>query len=520
MTPPPSRDSGGVKNPTCVYLVGSGPGDPGLLTLKAQARLREADLIVYDYLANPAHLKHASEKAVKICVGRGFRHKKLSQNRINRLIVRAAKKGQTVVRLKGGDPYLFGRGGEEALFLRKHGIPFQVVPGITSAVACATYAGVPLTHRDFSSSVTFLTGHKANDKDLDLIPWKNIVSLKKGTIVIYMGFYNLGKIARLLVKNGMPEATLAAVIEWGTLGRQRSCEGVLITLAAKSAAMKLKAPCIIVIGQVVSLRKSLNWFEKLPLFGKKIALTRTREQSVPLREKLEELGAEVIEFPTIRIEPPLTFTIMDRAIKNLSEYDWVVFSSAHGARSFFDRLFKLRLDSRALKNCRVAAVGPQTAEEIQKRGVRADLVPERYETKALAEAFTKKIGRLKGKNFLLLRAAIAPDELEKALRKAGAGALRVDAYRTLLPRPKPAKLGEEIDAVTFTSASTVDNFVKLTGLKKARVLSRRALFASIGPVTSAALRKHGLRISCEASRFTTEGLVAALQNKIVQGKSK
>lgn len=516
MTPAPSIDRGGVRTPACVYLVGSGPGDPGLLTLKAQARLREADLIVYDYLANPAHLKHASEKAVKICVGRGFRHKKLSQTKINRLIVRAAKKGRKVVRLKGGDPYLFGRGGEEALFLRKHGIPFQVVPGITSAVACAAYAGIPLTHRDFSSSVTFLTGHKADDKDMDLIPWKNIVSLKKGTLVIYMGFYNLEKIAKLLVKNGMPEATPAAVIEWGTLVRQRSCDGTLGAIAAKSVALKLKAPCIIVIGEVVSLRNSLNWFEHLPLFGKKIVLTRAREQSADLREKLEELGAEVIEFPTVRIEPPSSFTPMDRAIKNLSDYDWIVFSSLHGVRSFFDRLFGLGLDSRALEGCRIAAVGPQTAQEIQKRGVRADLVPERYETKALADAFRKKIKPLKGKNFLLVRAAIASGEFEESLKKYGARVVRVDAYRTLLPQSVPATLPDGIDVVTFTSASTVDHFVKLLGSGKMRAFAKKTLFASIGPVTSAALRKHGLKAGCEASSFTTEGLLEALQKKISQ----
>lgn len=496
--------------PACVYLVGSGPGDPGLLTLKAQAYLRQADLIVYDYLANPAHLKHASESAVKVCVGRGFRHKKLSQAKINRLIVSAAKRGQTVVRLKGGDPYLFGRGGEEALFLRKHRIPFQVVPGITSAVACATYAGIPLTHRDFSSSVTFLTGHKADDKDLDLIPWKNIVSLRKGTIVIYMGFYNLAKIANLLIKNGMSQKTPAAVIEWGTLGRQKSCDADLVSIAAKSASLRLKAPCLIVIGEVVSLRKQLNWFERLPLFGKKIAVTRTREQSAALNEKLEELGAEAIEFPTIRIEPPKNFTHLDHAIRNLPNHDWIVFSSVHGVRSFFDRLSKLGFDARRFGGCRIAAVGPQTAEALRNYGLRADFVPERYETKALAETFGTSV---KDKKFLLIRAAIAPAELEEALNASGAETTRVDAYRTLLPKPAP-QISDAPDAVTFTSASTVDNFVRLIGLQKARNLSRKVCFASIGPVTSAALRKHGLKVGCEASRFTTDGLVETLKKTL------
>ncbi len=507
-----------MKTPSCVYLVGSGPGDPGLLTLKAQACLREADLIVYDYLANPAHLKHASGSAVKICVGRGFRHKKLSQAKINRLIVGAAKKGRTVVRLKGGDPYLFGRGGEEALFLGKHGIPFRVVPGITSAVACATYAGIPLTHRDFSSSVTFLTGHKADDKDLDLIPWKNIVALKKGTIVIYMGFYNLEKIAKLLAQNGMARATPVAVVEWGTLGRQRSCDGTLGSIAAKSVSLGLKAPCLIVIGDVVSLRKKLNWFERLPLFGKKIAVTRTREQSIALSEKLEEFGAVAIEFPTIRIERPSSFAVMDRALRNLKEYDWAIFSSAHGVRSFFERLLKTGSDARLFGSCRVAAVGPQTAEEIQRYGIRAELVPERYETKALAEEFLKKAGGLQGKKILLVRAAIASPELEVSLHAAGAEVTRVDAYRTLLPVPAPRMPEGAVHAVTFTSASTVDNFVKLFGPKKARSLSRKACFASIGPVTSAALRKHGLKVGCEAARFTTDGLVETLKKTLERNR--
>ena len=503
-----------MKTPACVYLVGSGPGDPELLTLKAQTLLRQADLIVYDYLANPAHLKHAPEKSVKICVGRGFRHKKLSQARINRLIVSAAKKGQTVVRLKGGDPYLFGRGGEEALFLQRHRIPFQVVPGITSAVACAAYAGIPLTHRDFSSSVTFLTGHRANDKDLDLIPWKNIVSLKKGTIVIYMGFYNLKKIARLLIKNGMSKTTQAAVIEWGTLGKQRSSSGNLSSIAAQSAALKLEAPCIIVIGNVVSLKKNLNWFENLPLFGKKIMLTRARGESRVLREKLESLGAQVMEFPVIQIEPPLSFEAMDGAIKSLGSYDWVAFSSVHGVRSFFDRLDALGLDARAFKGCRIAAVGPHTEEEIRKYGLRTDLVPDRYETKALVAALEKKMGLLKNRKVLLVRAKIAPGDLEASLRARGASVTRVDAYRTLVPSPKPALPVQAVDAITFTSASTADHFVKLVGPGKAKALSKKTCFASIGPVTSAALRKHGLKVSCQAVSFTTDGLSETLKKNL------
>ncbi len=498
----------------CVYLVGAGPGDPGLLTLKAMHLIQKADLIVYDYLANPAHLRHASRSCVNICVGRGFRHKKLSQQRINRLIVRSAKQGKTVVRLKGGDPFLFGRGGEEALFLYRHRVPFQVVPGITSAVACATYAGIPLTHRDYSSSVTFLTGHKAEDDNLDSIRWENIVSLG-GTLVIYMGFYNLKKITERLVAHGMPSKTRVAMVEWGTLGKQRSCRGTLTTVASEAAKKKLKAPCIIIIGEVIALKDRLNWFENLPLFGKKIAVTRTLDPSAALRERLEGLGAEVLEFPTIEIKPPSSFAKLDRAIRKIGNYDWIIFSSVPGVRSFFERLAQLGLDARALAKCRVAAVGPMTSQESQKAGVVPDLVPDRFETKAIANHFKKKFKTLRGKKFLLVRGELAPEGFEKELKKLMGTVDRVDAYRTLLPKSVPASiknfiLKERVDAVTFTSASTVAHFVKIIGLKAARALSGRAAFASIGPVTSNAMKKYGLRRGCQASVYTLEGLIEIL----------
>ena len=502
-----------------VYLVGSGPGDPGLLTVKAMQLIRRADVIVYDYLANPAHLKEALPSAVKVCVGRGFRHKKLSQDRIDRLIVGAAKKGKTVVRLKGGDPYLFGRGGEEALFLKRHRIPFQVVPGITSAVACAAYAGIPLTHRSLSSSVTFLTGHKANDGDLDSIPWKSIVSLGHGTIVIYMGFYNLGRIVQSLVAHGMPAKTRAAVIEWGTLPKQRSCEADLASIAALTRQKKFRAPCIIVIGKVIALRRSLNWFETLPLFGKKIVITRTREQSTTLRETLEDLGAQVVEFPAIRIESLSNFSKMDRVIRSLSTYDEIVFASVNGVRAFFDRILEIGRDARSLGKCHVTAVGPQTAAEILKYGVKPDRIPTHYETKAIVEELGRKPDALKGKRMLLVRASAATQNLEHDLKKLGARVDRLDAYRTLLPKSVPADLKSvilkgRVDAVTFTSASTAEHFVQLLGEKKARAIAKRALVASIGPVTSAALRKNGLPPGCEASVFTVDGLVKALVKKM------
>lgn len=403
--------------------------------------------------------------------------------------------------------------------MAQHGIPFEVVPGITSAVACATYAGIPLTHRNLSSSVTFLTGHKADDGDLDTIPWESIVSLGHGTIVIYMGFYNLEKIATSLVRHGMDPRTNVAVIEWGTLPRQRSCVGTLETIAGLTREKKFIAPCIIVIGKVVSLRHELGWFESRPLFGKKIVTTRTCGQSTGLRIKLEALGAEVLEFPTIRIGPPAAWEAIDRALGALQTYDWVIFSSPNGVHTFFERLKALRLDARALAQTRVAVVGPQTAGEVQKYGVRADLIPTRFETQALLEAFQKKPSLVKNKKMLLVQAAIAKPDLERGLKKLDAAVVRLAAYRTSLPKLvspalKTAILKGSVDAVTFTSGSTVEHFAKILGKANARSLSRKAVFASIGPVTSAALKKNKLRLGCEAKTFTIDGLIKTLAEKL------
>lgn len=499
-----------------VYLVGAGPGDPGLLTLKAKRLLEEADLIVYDYLANPEHLRHAKPGARTICVGKRFRYHRFSQDKINRLIIDAAQKNRVVVRLKGGDPYLFGRGGEEALYLFKHRVPFEVVPGISSATGCAAYAGIPLTHRVVSGSVTFLTGHRADDDNLDTLDWEKLVGLR-GTLVIYMGFYNLAKIAKKLVEKGMPAGTKISVIEWGTLPRQRSCDGTLATIARAVKAKGLKAPCMIVIGGVVSLRRELNWFERLPLFGQKILVTRTRERSGAMREKLAREGAEVIEFPTIEIKPAPAGPI-DAAIRALKNFDWVVFTSVHGVEAFFARLKALGRDARAFGPARIAAVGPETAKSLSGCGVSADLIPARFETEALVQIFKQKFKRLDGQKILLLRTDIAPPALEDGLKRLGAEIERVTAYTTRLPKSVPTDikrrlLGGDIDWVTFTSASTADHFVRMLGKPAVKSIARRARLASIGPVTTKALRAHGLRPACQAKIFTVDGLVAAMKNK-------
>lgn len=497
-----------------VYLVGAGPGDPGLLTVKAMKLLREADLVIYDTLANPGHLRHAKEGAVKICVGKRFRHHPFSQARINHLILSAARKGQKVVRLKGGDPYLFGRGGEEALYLVKHRIPFEVVPGVTSAIACAAYSGIPLTHREHNSTVTFLTGHRAHDRNLDTIDWEKIVALR-GTIVIYMGFYNLKKIVERLTEAGMPRATRVSVIQWGTLPVQKSCDGNLRTIAARVKQRELGAPSIIIVGDVVSLKDRLNWYEKLPLFGKTVVVTRTRAKAGALGDKLAELGARVLEFPTIEVGKLSNYSAMDAAMRDLGGFDWIVFTSTYGVEAFFERLEKGGSDVRALAGIRVASVGSETSRVLRGKGIHPDLEPVRFETDAIVESFRRCFGNLRGKRIVLFRTNIAPAALEGGLKKLGAEVRRVTAYTTRFVKKAPAGLEKEllkgnVDIVTFTSASTADSFVRMIGLKNALKIARRTRFASIGPVTSRALKAHGLKPACQAKIFTTDGLVSAI----------
>ncbi len=500
-----------------VSLVGAGPGDPGLLTVKALERIRQADLIIYDTLANPEHLRHARKQARLLCVGRGFRHKKLSQEKINRLILAFAGRGEKVVRLKGGDPYLFGRGGEEALFLVEHKVPFEVVPGVTSATGCAAYAGIPLTHRDHNASVTFLTGHRAQDENLDTMDWRKIVSLQ-GTIVIYMGFYNLKKITERLIHYGMDPATPVAVMEWGTLPWQKSCDGALDQIAEIVRTRAFRAPCLIVIGDVVRLRKKLNWFENLPLFGKRILVTRQADKISALAEKFRALGSWVIEWPTIKIQKKPDLKALDHALRRLSEYDWLIFTSTHGVDGFFERLEAHHgKDARALGGVRVASVGSETTAALLKRGVRPDLQPPVFETSALARDL-KKVGSLKGKRILLLRTNIAPRQLEQNLTRLGAVVERVTVYRTVgvaIPKDSVRQLVEKpVDFVAFTSSSTVTHFFRAIGIKNMKILKKKSRFASIGPITSRTIKQHGGAVACQAKIYNTDGLVEAVRRSV------
>ena len=494
-----------------VYLVGAGPGDPGLLTLKGKAALERADTVIYDFLANEDLLRYVRPECEKICVGKRPGDKKSPQEAINQLLVEKAAQGKIVVRLKGGDPFIFGRGGEEAQALAKAGIPFEVVPGITSGYAAPAYAGIPLTHRDLSSSVTFVTGHEDPSKSSSSIDWAKLAG-GTDTLVLFMGVRNLPEISAAMVKGGRNPGTPTAVIFWGTRPAQQTISGTLADIAAKASG--IEAPAIIVVGDVARLHDGLNWFERLPLFGKRIVTTRAREQSAVLREALEGLGAEAVELPVIEIRDPQSWQPLDGAIGRLEEFDYLVFTSANGVRKFLSRLPVCGRDVRDLKGLEIGAIGPGTAAELAATGIRVDFVPQEYRAEGLIECL--KGAEVSGKSFLIPRAKVARDLLPRSLEDRGARAEVIEAYETVLPEFTAGELERLLtpapDAVTFTSSSTVSNFVKLiegAGLRK--VLEQVAL-ASIGPITSETVRKHGLKVSIEATDSTVTGLIQALQD--------
>ena len=498
-----------------VYLIGAGPGDPGLITVKGLERLRDADIVFYDNLVHPDLLRKARPDAELVPVGKKGGGESVSQDNIHRLLLAAAKKGLKVARLKGGDPYLFGRGAEEGVFLAKHGVRFEVLPGITSGMACATYAGIPLTERHLSSSVTFLTGHshKAGNSGLPQHDWK---ALARGsnTLVIYMGVAKIRDITRQLIDNGLSASTPAAVVQWGTWTRQKSCVATLSGLPARVRAQKISSPAVLIVGRVVRLHKTLSSFEKLPLFGKKIVVTRAERQSAPLRRDFERLGAQVLDIPAISIQRPKDFAPMDAALRRLSTFDWVVLTSANGVESLFDRLDALDMDARALAGCRVAAVGTATRERLMERGVRADFMPRTFTAEDLSLELTAAVGSLAGKRFLFLRSQIAPQAPVDRLKEHGAEVTQVTAYQTLRPTTElraafARALAEKPDILTFTSSSTVHNLVASVRPADLRALLKGARVLSIGPVTTEALRSHGIRVHREAAVHTTTGLVAA-----------
>jgi uroporphyrinogen III methyltransferase/synthase len=514
-----------VKAKGVVYLVGAGSGDPGLITVRGAQLLERADVVVYDALANPALLNHCRSDVEKIYVGKQAAAHSFTQEQINALLVEKGSAGKRVVRLKGGDPFVFGRGGEECEALAGAGIRFEVVPGITAAIAAACYAGIPVTHRDFNSSFTLITGHEKEEEyregeakgreqggasDLD---WGAIAKLP--CMAFYMGVKALPRISERLIAHGKDAGTEVAVIQWGTLARQRTVVGVLSDIAARVKEAGISPPALTIVGKVVSLRPIMNWFETRPLFGQTVVVTRTRQQASALSEKLEELGANVIEAPTIEVVPPVEWGEVDGALRSIAQYDWAVFTSGNGVEATKRRMMEIGLDARAFAGVKVAAIGEATGDAVgEQLCLKVDLMPGSFVAEALAEELIKR-GEVKGKKFLLLRADIGRAVLVEKLKEGGAAEVRdVGVYETKRTRALPGNLVEElaggrVNWVTFTSSSTVKNFVEFLG-DDYRGKLKGVKLASIGRITSATMRELGLEATVESDRSDLGELVAAM----------
>ena len=498
-----------------VYLIGAGPGDPGLLTLKGRDILARADVIVYDYLASDSLLAHARPDAECIYVGKKGGDHTLSQSGINQLIIDKAKENKIVARLKGGDPYMFGRGGEEAEELLEAGVPFEVVPGVTSAIAGPAYAGIPLTHRAHASSVCFATGHADPTKPESAHDW-DALAKSTSTLVFFMGMKNLPYIAEKLTQAGMPGSTPAALVHWGTTSRHRSLVSTLEALPADAEKNNFTAPSLIVIGSVVTLREKLNWFEQLPLLGKTIVVTRAREQASASAELLTSLGAEVIQFPTITIAPLADYSEVQAELAALPNYDWVIFTSVNSVRHFWQQLGLAGKDSRALGACKIAAVGPATTVELEKHGITPDFVPEKFVAEDIAQGLVA-LG-IEGKKVLLPRALVAREVLPETLAKAGAKIRVLPIYETKPCAKEQEKVlkaieGDSLDCITFGSSSTVTNFLSLIPAKTLKEHPKVKL-GCIGPITAKTLTDAGLTCDFMPEDYTIPALVDVLVDKL------
>ncbi len=496
-----------------MYLVGSGPGDPGLFTIKGLRLIQGADAIVYDRLAPESLLAHAKPGAELIYVGKKPGNPSMAQEEINALLVDLGRAGKTVVRLKGGDPYIFGRGGEEALDLIDAGIPFETVPGVTSGVAAPAYAGIPVTHRGISTSVAFITGHEDPTKGRSDVDWSKVAN-GADTLVLYMGIGRLKEISSELISAGKSPDTPVACVRWGTIPEQRTVTGTLRDIAEKVAEANLKPPAITVVGDVVSLRDAgLDWYERRPLFGRRVVVTRARAQAGELSVKLEALGAEVHEFPTIEIRPPEDFGPLDAAIRELDSFDWLVFTSVNGVEAFLERIRHHGLDLRSVpRDARIAAIGPATAQKIEEVGLRVDVIPQEYRAEALIEALESD--SLSGQRILIPRAKVAREVLPDKLREAGAEVVVPPAYESVPSSVGKNALAERlsaggIDCVTFTASSTVENLARTFGEEAGTMLAETKV-ACIGPITADTARGYGIRVDAEAAEYTILGLVEAV----------
>ena len=492
-----------------VYLVGAGPGDLGLVTLRAKECIEQADVIVYDHLANPEMLSWARESAEIIYAGKKAGEHALTQDEINALLVKKAQEGNQVVRLKGGDPFVFGRGAEEAKAIVDAGILFEIIPGITSAIAAPAYAGIPVTNRAQNSHVTFFTGHEDPAKTESSIDFAALAKLG-GTQVMLMGVERIDSITREMLARGVRADLPVALVRWGTTGRQETLVGTLADIAKRVVEAGFEAPAVAVFGDVVALRENLNWYEKRPLSGKRIVVTRTRKQASALSEQLRALGADILELPTIRIEPPTDLREFAELVQDAHAYDWIVFTSANAVEAFFEMFFKLYDDAREIGAARIAAIGPATAQRVRDFHLHVDLQPEEFVAESVVREFQKQ-GGVENLRILLARAEKARDVLPKQLSDLGAIVDQGIAYRTV-PETRDTTgtrrrlLEEGADLITFTSSSTVENFLAL-GLPWPKGMQ----VASIGPITSKTARDHGLKIDIEAKRHDIGGLVEAIR---------
>jgi len=501
-----------------VYIVGAGPGDIGLLTVKGLKCLQKAEVVVYDFHLNAQVLNYIDHDAELIYAGkRGGQHT-MTQDEINATLVQKAKEGKTICRLKGGDPFVFGRGGEEAEVLSKEGIEFEIVPGISSAVAAPAYAGIPLTHRAYSSSLAIVPGYEDVTKKESSIDWSRLAT-GVGTIVFLMAVKNITRVCQKLVENGRAPDTPVAVIRWGTRADQTTLTGDLSTIPAIVRENEIKPPAVMVVGDVVRLRDTLKWYEERPLFGQRILVTR--EHSLGF-EPLEELGAEIIEFHTVKIVPPESWDELDRAIDAIQSYDWLILTSGNGVHYFFRRLFEKGIDIRQLKGIKICAIGSKTASMINKFGINVDLVPEKFKAEGLIKSFEEHYGEagLKNVRFLLPRAEVAREVFPDRIRELG-GTIDVPAaYRAIKPESHGRRLKRflkegRITIATFTSAATFINFMEIMG-DDAEALLQDVAISVIGPVTAQAIEKAGLKVSIMPEEATIEAMV----NEIIHWATK
>jgi uroporphyrinogen III methyltransferase/synthase len=495
-----------------VYLIGAGPGDPGLFTLKGRELLENADVVVYDRLVGDRILAFASPKAELIYVGKISGQHALSQDQINELLVEKASQGKNVARLKGGDPFLFGRGGEEALFVREHGIEFEVVPGVTSAIAVPAYAGIPVTHRDATSSFAVITGHEKPDKTTSSIKWKEIAN-GIGTLVFLMGVENLGFIADNLIKNGRNPNTPVALVRWGTLPEQEVLTGTLENIVKKVEESSFKPPAIIIVGEVVDLRHDLNWIEKKPLWGKKIVVTRSRKQASILADRIIDLGGEAIEFPTIEISKEPDLSELYNCFNHIEDYSWIIFTSVNSVDIFFEELRSQGLDIRDLKGINICAIGPATKEQLQLKGLQVDIIPKEYRAEGIIEELEKKVQV--GQMVLLPRARGARGILPESIRQMGVQVDEVFLYQAvpsarISENTRNSIINGQVDLITFTSSSTVNNFVTMVGNQNIGNIASQVKVACIGPITAETARQNGFTVDIVANQYTIDGLIEAI----------